>query len=224
MFQILVADDNANIRNLIATRLQEEGYKVFTAKDGQEALDIIDHEHIDLLVADIMMPNMDGYRLTEELRTSAYLLPILMITAKNQQNDKREGFRVDTDDYMVKPIDFEEMLWRVEALLRRVKANNEKRLVIGNVTLDYESLTVQVGGEEMLLPPKEFYLLFKLLSFPKRIFTRRELMDEIWGLDSESDERAVDTHIRRLRDKFGDVPDFTIVTIRGLGYRAEKCL
>ncbi|MFF2911423.1 response regulator transcription factor [Paenibacillus sp. NPDC057934] len=222
MFNILVVDDNDNIRNLIITRLQGEGYRTFPAADGEEALEVIDHEHIDLMIADIMMPKMDGYVLTRELRSSKYMLPILMITARERIEDKKIGFRAGTDDYMVKPIDFEEMLLRVEALLRRVKINNEKRLTLGDVILDYDTLTVDTGLEEVLLPQKEFLILFKLLSYPKKIFTRRELMDEIWGLDSDSDERTVDVHVKRLREKFDHLSEFKLVTIRGLGYKVER--
>ncbi|WP_310602113.1 response regulator transcription factor [Anaerosporobacter sp.] len=222
MFNILVVDDNDNIRNLIAERLHGEGYQPFQAVDGEKALDIMDHEHIDLMIADIMMPIMDGYELTAELRGSNYNLPILMVTAKEHIEDKRKGFLAGTDDYMVKPIDFDEMMLRVEALLRRAKINSEKKLTVGDVVLDYDTLIVKVGTEEMLLPQKEFQLLFKLLSYSQKIFTRRDLMDEIWGMDSETDDRTVDVHIKRLRDKFDHLPQFKIVTIRNLGYKAER--
>src|SRR5665647_946624 len=222
MFTILVVDDQENIRKLIATYLIREGYRVFLAGDGQEALDVIDKTQIDMMIADIMMPNMDGITLTNELRTSMYTFPILMITAKDSIEDKKIGFRAGTDDYMVKPIDFDEMLLRVEALLRRAKIANEHRIVIGKVTLDYNTLTVTTEKQSILLPKKEFYLLFKLLSYPQKIFTRRDLMDEIWGFDNETDERTVDVHIKRLREKFDDVKEFKIETIRGLGYKVEK--
>lgn len=222
MFNILVVDDNDSIRKLIMTYLQREGYKTFLAADGLEALDILGREHIDLMIADIMMPKMDGYTLTEDLRSSHYHLPILMITAKERIEDKKKGFAVGTDDYMVKPIDFDEMLMRVSALLRRAKINNERKIEVGGVVLDYETLTVTTKSESVLLPQKEFYLLFKLLSYPKKIFTRQDLMDEIWGYDTQTDERTVDVHIKRLREKFGHLTDFQIVTIRGLGYKAER--
>ena len=222
MFTILVVDDQENIRKLIATYLIREGYRVFLAGDGQEALDVIDKTQIDMMIADIMMPNMDGITLTNELRTSMYTFPILMITAKDSIEDKKIGFRAGTDDYMVKPIDFDEMLLRVEALLRRAKIANEHRIELGKVTLDYNTLTVSTEKESIMLPKKEFYLLFKLLSYPQKIFTRRDLMDEIWGFDNETDERTVDVHIKRLREKFDDVTEFKIETIRGLGYKVEK--
>jgi DNA-binding response OmpR family regulator len=183
----LVVDDNESIRKLMAAYLQRGGYSVFTAADGLEALETLDKEHIDLMIADIMMPNMDGYTLTNELRTSHYDFPILMITAKESIEDKKKGFAAGTDDYMVKPIDFDEMLLRVSALLRRSKISTEHRIVIGDVILDYESLTVKTREETIVLPKKEFYLLFKLLSYPKKIFTRQDLMDEIWGYDNETD-------------------------------------
>lgn len=222
MFNILVVDDNENIRKLMSTYLIGEGYKVYTASDGLEALDILDKEHIDLMIVDIMMPNKDGYTLTDELRTSNYNLPILMITAKESFEDKKRGFKVGIDDYMIKPIDFDEMLLRVSALLRRAKISNEHKIVVGEITLDYEKLTVNNKNEETILPKKEFYLLFKLLSYPKKIFTRRDLMDEIWGFDNDTDERTVDVHIKRLREKFGNVKEFKIITVRGLGYKVER--
>lgn len=224
MFHILVVDDNNNIRRLMETYLLKDGYVVYTASDGLEALEILDIQHIDLMIVDIMMPNMDGYTLTDELRASNYNFPILMVTAKEDITDKKKGFTVGTDDYMVKPIDFDEMLLRVSALLRRAKISNEHKIVIGDITLDYDTLTVTIKAEQILLPQKEFYLLFKLLSYPKKIFTRQALMDEIWGFDNETDERTVDVHIKRLREKFDYLEEFKILTVRGLGYKAERCI
>lgn len=224
MVNILVVDDNESIRKLMTAYLVRDGYTVFTAEDGLKALELLDTEHIDLMIADIMMPNMDGYTLTKELRSSRYHLPILMITAKESLEDKKRGFLAGTDDYMVKPVDFEEMLLRVSALLRRSKISNEHRIVVGDVILDYETLSVITKTETVVLPKKEFFLLFKLLSYPKKIFTRQDLMDDIWGYDNETDERTVDVHIKRLREKFDDLPDFKIITVRGLGYKAERCL
>jgi DNA-binding response OmpR family regulator len=222
MFNILVVDDNESIRKLMTAYLVRAGYKVYCAGDGLEALEVLDKEQIDLMIADIMMPNMDGYTLTQELRTSYYNFPILMITAKERIEDKRKGFAAGTDDYMVKPIDFDEMLLRVAALLRRARISTEHRIVIGDVILDYDSLTVKTKDETIILPKKEFYLLFKLLSYPDKIFTRQDLMDEIWGYDNETDERTVDVHIKRLREKFDNLTEFKILTVRGLGYKAEK--
>lgn len=222
MFHILVVDDNDSIRKLMTTYLVRDGYHVFAASDGIEALAVLEKEKIDLMIADIMMPNMDGFALTNDLRASNYNFPILMVTAKDSFEDKKKGFSVGTDDYMVKPIDFDEMLLRVAALLRRAKISNEHRIMIGDVTLDYDTLTVTTKSETVLLPKKEFYLLFQLLSYPQKIFTRQDLMSEIWGFDNETDERTVDVHIKRLREKFDSLEEFKIVTVRGLGYKVEK--
>lgn len=219
MFNIMVVEDNPNVQKLMEAVLIENGYRPVLAKDGLEALEILDREHIDLMVLDIMMPNMDGYELTKVLRESGYNLPILMVTAKEALADKKKGFIVGTDDYMVKPVDEEEMILRIVALLRRSKIASEQRLVIGKTELYYDELTVKRNGKTEELPNKEFMLLFKLLSYQNKIFTRRQLMDEIWGLDSDSDERTVDVHINRLRERFKDNEDFEIVTIRGLGYK-----
>ena len=224
MFNILVVEDDKNLRKLMTTVLKQNGYNVLNAEDGEQALAVIDASHVDLVISDIMMPKMDGYTLTDELRQSNNSLPILMVTAKETFDDKKKGFSMGTDDYMVKPIDMDEMLLRVTALLRRSHIINEHRLVIGNVALDYDALTVSSNGNSILLPKKEFYLLFKLLSYPKQIFTRQQLMDEIWGMDAETDERTVDVHIKRLREKFADFSEFEIVTVRGLGYKAEKTI
>ena len=222
MFHILVVEDNADMRELFCTVLSDSGYQCFAAANGLEALDIMDKEYIDLIIADIMMPGMDGYELTKAVREAKMELPILMVTAKDQFEDMQKGFRVGTDDYMIKPINVKELVLRVEALLRRAKIQSEKKIVIGDTVLDYDALTVTLHGEETILPQKEFYLLYKLLSYPGKIFTRPQLMDEIWGMFSETDERTVNTHINRLRDKFADCKDFEIVTVRGLGYKAVK--
>lgn len=202
--------------------LLSEGFAPVLAENGEQALQILDRQHIDLMVTDIMMPGIDGYTLTEELRNAGYQLPILMVTAKETAKDKRRGFLVGTDDYMVKPIDDEEMILRIRALLRRAKIVNEKKLTVGDVTLNYDTLTVARKSEHITLPQKEFYLLYKLLSYPDVIFTRMQLMDEIWGMDSQSDEHTVSVHIGRLRERFYDWPEFEIVTVRGLGYKAVR--
>ena len=222
MFNILIVEDDADMRELFYTVLSDGGYNVFPAKDGQEALEIIDKEYVDLIVADVMMPNMDGYTLTKTLRDAKYETPILIVTAKDQYEDVERGFKVGCDDYMIKPINVKELLLRVKALLRRAKISDEKKIVAGNTVLDYDALTVTVHGKETVLPQKEFYLLYKLLSYPNKIFTRSQLMDEIWGMFSETDERTINTHINRLRERFADCPDFEIITIRGLGYKAVK--
>ncbi|WP_150274505.1 response regulator transcription factor [Paenibacillus tepidiphilus] len=222
MITILVVEDNETLCQLICTVLGKQGYKAVAAEDGQSALDVIEAEHIDLVISDIMMPNVDGFELIGRLRSAGYNMPVLMITAKDSFQDKKRGFLVGTDDYMVKPIDINEMVLRVGALLRRAQIVNERRLTLGEVTLDYDSVTVWRSGESVLLPQKEFYLLYKLIAYPNKIFTRQQLMDEIWGLDSETDARTVDVHINRLRERFRDVPEFEIVTVRGLGYKAVK--
>ncbi len=222
MVTILVVEDDKNLQKLMAAVLKKHGYNVLLAKSGLEALDVMDASYVDLIICDIMMPNMDGYTLTKTLRKTDYNLPILMVTAKDALDDKKKGFLVGTDDYMVKPVDTDEMILRIAALLRRSRIINEHRLIIGDVELDYETLTVKRKDEVIVLPKKEFYLLFKLLSYPKKIFTRQQLMDEIWGMDTEADERTIDVHIKRLREKFAGLPEFEIVTIRGLGYKAEK--
>ncbi|MTI47157.1 MAG: response regulator transcription factor [Firmicutes bacterium] len=221
MVNILVVEDDRNLQKLMRAVLRQQGYNVLSANDGGEALEIIDKSHVDLVISDIMMPNMNGFDLTEALRKSNYNLPILMITAKETLEDKRKGFLVGTDDYMVKPIDMDEMGFRVAALLRRSRIANEARLSIGEIELNYDTLTVKSKEESVLLPKKEFYLLFKLLSYPKQIFTRQQIMDEIWGMDVDTDERTVDVHIKRLREKFSHFEEFEIITVRGLGYKVE---
>ncbi|WKY44633.1 response regulator transcription factor [Eubacteriaceae bacterium ES2] len=220
MFNLLVCEDDHHLRRLFRDTLEKEGYEVFEARDGAAALDLIEKTHIDLLITDIMMPHMDGYSLTQALRQSGYLLPVLMITAKESIDDKKTGFRSGTDDYMVKPVDTDEMVLRVFALLRRSQAVSAKKLILGNTILDYEAMTISSGLEDLSLPQKEFMLLYKLLSSPNRIFTRIQIMDEIWGYDSESDPRTVDVHIKRIREKIGAFSDFNIVTVKGLGYKA----
>lgn len=222
MFQILVAEDDSNTRKLMEAVLREHGFNPLTAENGIEALKLLDRHHIDLVLLDIMMPGMDGYELTKQLRATDYTLPILMVTAKVLPEDKRKGFIVGTDDYMTKPVDEEEMILRIKALLRRAQIVNERRIIIGNVCLDYDSLTVTRLDECQTLPRKEFYLLYKLLSYPGKIFTRIQLMDEIWGMESQSDDNTINVHINRLRKRFEDYPEFTIETIRGLGYKAVK--
>lgn len=222
MFNILIVEDDKNLRRLIGTVLKQNGFNVFSANDGEQALEILESTKADLIICDIMMPNMDGYELTSSLRDAEYNMPILMITAKDTMEDKRKGFISGTDDYMVKPINIDEMLLRINALLRRSKISTEHRLEVGEVVLDYDTLSVQSSKETIILPKKEFMLLFKLMSYPKKIFTRQQLMDEIWGLDTETDERTVDVHIKRLREKLSDIKEFEILTVRGLGYKAEK--
>lgn len=222
MFTVLVVEDNADMRELFCTVLTDAGYRCIPAADGEDALECMEKDYIDLIVADIMMPGMDGYTLTRSLREAGMDLPVLMVTAKDGFEDMQRGFRAGSDDYMVKPINVKELVLRVEALLRRAKISHEKRIVVGSTVLDYDALTVTVHGNETILPQKEFFLLYKLLSYPNKIFTRQQLMDEIWGMFSESDERTVNTHINRLRERFADCRDFEIITVRGLGYKAVR--
>ena len=222
MFNILIAEDENDIRKMMCEYLQNNGFTVFEANNGEKAMDELDKVHIDLLITDIMMPKLNGYTLVRELREAKYEMPILMITAKETIEDKETGFNSGTDDYMVKPIVLREMLLRVNALLKRAKITNEKRIIVGNTTLDYEAFTVTNNKETFELPQKEFRLLFKLLSQPNRIFTRRQLMDEIWGYDSESGDSTVKVHISRLRERFNACKDFEIVTVKGLGYKAVE--
>lgn len=222
MFHILVVDDDRHTRMLLEAILKAENYTVFTADNGISALEVMDKEHIDLVVLDVMMPKMDGYEFTKLLRESNNSLPILMVSAKQLPADKRKGFLVGTDDYITKPVDEEEMLLRIKALLRRAKIVNEQKIHIGDVTIDYNSFTVSKNGEQIVLPQKEFLLLYKLMSYPGQIFTRIQLMDEIWGSNSNTGWETVTVHIGRLRKRFESWAEFEIESVRGLGYRGVK--
>ena len=220
MFNILIVEDDKNLRKLIKTCLKRENYQTYEATNGVEALDILDENYIDLIVTDIMMPQMDGYELTRELRNARYNIPILLITAKSTLSDKKEGFLAGADDYMVKPVDIEELSLRVKVLLKRANMTNKQKIRIGNLVLNYNQLSVTKGEKNYQLAQKEFYLLYKLLSKPDIIFTRQELIEEIWGLDNESDFRTVDVHIKRIREKLKELDEFEIVTVRGIGYKS----
>lgn len=222
MFHILVVDDDKNTRLFLKAVLENANYTVLTAENGEDALDVMDKESVDLVVLDIMMPKMDGYEFTKTLRASNDHLPVLMVSAKQLPSDKHKGFLVGTDDYITKPIDDEEMLLRIKALLRRAKIANERRIELGHVILDYDSFTVTKGNEVQELPQKEFLLLYKLLSYPGKIFTRIQLMDEIWGAESETGWETVTVHIGRLRRRFEGWNEFEIESVRGLGYKAVK--
>lgn len=224
MFNILIVEDDVKLCQLYGAILKLNKYNPFIAGNGEEALDVLDKEYIDLIITDIMMPDMNGYELTKILREHGYDLPILMITAKESFTDKKKGFLLGADDYMVKPVDLEEMILRIGALLRRAKIINERKIVCGRTVFNMDSLTVYTPEDEVILPQKEFNLIFKLISYPNKIFTRQQLMDEIWGLESESDERTVDVHINHLREKFKDYLDFEIITVRGLGYKVVKTI
>lgn len=222
MINILVVEDDKHTRKLLETILKREGYSVLKAEDGVIAMEVLENNHVDLIILDIMMPNMDGYEFAKELRDAECMIPILMAMAKQLPEDKKRGFIVGTDDYMTKPIDTEEMLLRIKALLRRSQIASARKLTIGKVTLDYDTLTVSREDEKQTLPQKEFYLLYKLLSYPDRIFTRIQLMDEIWGMETESGDTTVNVHINRLRKRFDSYPEFEIISVRGLGYKAVK--
>ena len=222
MFQIAVVEDDQELRELFCAVLAENGYRALPAADGLEAFDVLEKNAVDLVVSDVMMPRMDGFEMTQALRRAGYTLPVLLVTAKESAADKREGFRAGTDDYMVKPIDVNEMVWRVEALLRRSQLVSQRRARLGQTELDCDALSVRAGGGTVELPQKEFYLLYKLAASPGRIFTRRQLMDDIWGPDSEAGPHTLDVHISRLRERFRENADFEIVTVRGLGYKVVE--
>lgn len=220
MLKILIVEDEESIRNLYRIALEKEGFATVLAGNGQDAWRILENEHIDLIITDIMMPLMDGYEFMQSIRQHYPLLPVLMITAKSDFSSKQTGFLLGTDDYMTKPVDLGEMLLRVRALLRRASIASSRRLHFHDTLLDYDALTVSCKENQYSLPPKEFFTLYKLLSYPGKIFTRKQLMEEIWGLESSSDSQTVDVHINRLRRRFEDNKDFEIQTIRGLGYKA----
>ena len=222
MFKILIAEDDRELRQLFEHVLIKHGYAVTGVSNGREALSAMEDSYYDLAISDIMMPEMDGYEFVQSLRQSGHTLPVLMITARGSFDDMRQGFLSGTDDYMVKPVNVNEMVLRVGALLRRAQMINERRQTIGSTVLECDSLTVSTGGESIVLPQKEFMLLYKMASFPGKIFTRQQLMDEIWGYNSDSDTHTVDVHIGRLRERFRDSKDFRIVTMRGVGYKVVK--
>ena len=220
MYQIMIVEDDRNTRLLMSAVLGRNGYGTVLAENGEEALKLLEEKQVDLIVLDIMMPRMDGFALTNTLRGNGCNLPILMVTARETLEDKKRGFIIGADDYMVKPVDEEEMLLRIQALLRRSQITGERRLTVGKTILIYDTMSAKTPSETIELPQKEFQLLFKLLSSPNKTFTRRQLMDALWDSDSDSDERTVDVHISRLRERFRESKDFSIVTVRGLGYKA----
>lgn len=222
MLNILAAEDDPKLLQLFCTVLNKNNFNPFPAKDGEAALEIIAHEHIDLVITDVMMPNLDGYSLTKLLREYNPSIPILMITAKDSYEDKKQGFLVGTDDYMVKPIDVNEMILRIHALIRRARIASEHKIIWGNTTLIYDSLTVNWDETEISLPQKEFYILYKLMSYPGKTFTRQKLMEEIWGMDTDSEERTIDVHINRIRERLKYNKDIKIITVHGLGYKMIK--
>lgn len=222
MINILVVEDDINLLNIIRKNLEREGYLVYTAGDGLTGLEVLENNHIDLIILDLMLPKLDGYEFTKKVRMTEENLPIIMMTAKSLMEDKRIAFLTGVDDYMTKPIEMEELLLRVRALLRRSKIISERKIVIGKVIVDCDAMTVRREDEVTELTQKEFALLYKLLSYPNKIFTRNQLMDEIWGYESNSDDRTIDAHINRLRRKFENYPEFEIKSVRGLGYKVVR--
>lgn len=222
MFKILIVEDDVELGQLFRRVLEKNGYDTINACDGLDALNKLETEYVDLIISDIMMPNMDGYELVRELREARIETPVLMITAKDSFQDMQTGFGAGSDDYMVKPVNVNEMVLRVGALLRRSRMISERKLTVGGTVLEYDSFTVTNNGSSHVLPQKEFLLLYKMLSYPDHIYTRQQLMDDIWGIDTETEARTVDVHINRLRDRFRDSEDFEIVTVRGIGYKAVK--
>ena len=224
MFNILLVEDDNNLRRLMATVLKRNRYNVFQAENGNQAISIAADNHIDIMVCDIMLPEVNGYVVTEAVREFNANLPVIMVTALETLDDKRRGFASGADDYMVKPIDTDELIMRIGALLRRAKATNERRISVGNIEIDLDSMTINCNDQTFTLPKKEFFLLFKLLSMPNHIFTRSALMEELWNPDSDADERTIDVHIKRLRERLEEagITEFEIVTVRGLGYKAIK--
>ncbi len=222
MFRILVVEDDKELNHLFCRTLVRGGYKTFSATDAIEGLEILDNEIIDLIISDIMMPQMDGVEFVAQLREAHINIPVMMITAKGDIMDKQSGFLAGADDYLVKPVDLQEMLLRVQALLRRAKSVSERKITFEGTELMYDTWTVTDRNGSQVLPQKEFLLLYKLLSYPGQIFTRQQILDDIWGMDKHVNSHTLDVHINRLRERFKDNDDFEIVTIRGLGYRAVK--
>ena len=220
MVKVLIIEDDSSARLVTKLHLRNE-YQVVEASDGMEAMELLKHQSVDLIIADVMMPKMNGYEFVEQFRMMDKNTPVLLLTAKKEWQDKKMGFAIGIDDYMTKPVNYEELQWRIRALLRRAKISNEKQIIIGDVVISEDFNMVVRGEEKITLPKNEFELLFKLLSYPNKIFTVSQILDDIWGYDSNSDETTVRTHINRLRKKFADWNEFEIVTIRGLGYRGE---
>lgn len=220
MLNVLVVEDNIDLCSLIVGELSRNNYDVVFANNGEEAINLFDSKHFDLVITDIMMPKVDGLELVSYIRKTNKNIPILIITAKSSQDDKYKGFNAGTDDYMVKPIDIDELLMRVNALLRRAKILNDRKLVINGAILDYDTNTITIDNESSVLPQKQFQILYKLLSYPDTIFTRNQLMEEFWDMNTDSDEMTIYTHIHRLRDKYQNCPYFEIITLRNLGYKA----
>lgn len=222
MFNILVVEDDRDLRELFCRTLSKNSFKPIPAESAEKALELLETEYVDLIISDVMMPGMNGFELIKELRDSGFDAPIIVITAKGDIADKQTGFGFGADDYMVKPVDLNEMLMRITAQLRRAKSASEKKLTFGGTVLEYGTWSVEDANGKQILPQKEFMLLYKLLSYPGQIFTRQQILDDIWGIEDAADSHTLDVHMSRLRERFRNNPDFKIVTIRGLGYRAVK--
>lgn len=222
MMKLLIVEDDQQLQQMFIRILSKHGYSVVGVSNGQLALDALDKDYFDLIITDIMMPEMDGFELVQQLRDVGNMIPILMITAKDAFEDMNMGFQYGVDDYMVKPINVSEMVLRVKALLRRAQMINERKQTLGDTVLEHDSFTLTANGETMVLPQKEFMLLYKMAAYPSMIFTRQQLMDEIWGYETDSDCHTVDVHISRLRDRLKNNHDIKIVTIRGVGYKVVK--
>jgi two-component system OmpR family response regulator len=220
MVVILIAEDDPNVQLLLKSRLKAH-YEVICAGDGREALEVVSSRHIDLLIADIMMPRMDGFELVQNLRRRSAETPVLMLTANQSFDAKRAGFRAGTDDYMTKPVNYEELQLRIQALLRRARVYIEEKVGLGGVVLDSSTYALSKAGISVELPKKEFDLLFKLCTSPGRIYTKNQLLDEIWGSESESGEETLKTHISRLRGRLKEIGGVEIIAVRGIGYKAE---
>jgi len=218
MATILIVEDDHSMRELMTAKL-EKRFDVLTAQNGKAALTIIENKSVDLIVSDIMMPGMDGYEFVRDLRNMGMQTPVIMATAKQGFDDKRDGFSVGADDYMVKPLNFDELLWRIDALLRRAKIASDKEIVLGKFKLNATMYEATYNGQAIEMTRKEFDLIYKLLSYPNKLFSHEKLLNEVWGYDCPSDETTIRSHINRLRSKFADITEFEIVTIRGLGYK-----
>ncbi|MDT9027075.1 response regulator transcription factor [Rossellomorea yichunensis] len=220
MISILVVDDDPHLRKLIRVHLEQNGFLVTEAQDGDAASVILEAQSIDLAIVDLMMPNKDGFQLAKEIREN-YDIPIIILTAKDSLTDKAKGYEAGTDDYMVKPFEKEELLFRVQAILRRFHLAAPQKICLNEMILDKRSYEVKDGSKTIILPLKEFELLYYLASFPNRTFSREEIIQHVWGMDFEGDDRTIDVHIKRLRERFRHSDDFLITTVRGIGYKLE---
>jgi DNA-binding response OmpR family regulator len=219
MVRILVVEDDAKLNQIVCKYLSNNGYYAEGCANPDEAYDLLFASRFDLIISDIMMPGVDGFEFAETIRGQDKTIPILFMTSRDDISSKQRGFRIGVDDYLVKPFDMDEMVLRVGALLRRANIENERRLTVGSLTMSEDERCAVLYGEEIPLSAREFNILYKLLSYPKKTFTRSQLIDEFWGLESESGLRTVDVYITKLREKFSECKDFEIVTIRGFGYK-----